>query len=397
MTQAPIAKAFVHEAEQLLMELLAIPGISCHELRVMEFLDAKLRQAGIGDSSIQFDQAHRHSPHGGDVGNLLCRLSGSRPGKRRLLLAHVDTVPICQATVPVRRGRWILSGNKRSGLGADDRTGAAAILAAALELVRQGLPHPPLTFLWTVQEEIGLAGARHVRLGLLGRPHMAFNFDGGAVDKITVGATGGYRMTIGVTGIAAHSGACPERGVNAITIAALAIAELQREGWLGRIEKQGRTGTSNIGVIHGGEATNVVAPLVVLRAEARSHERAFREEIVRAFQEAFGKAARSVGNAEGACGKVEFDGELDYEAFRLSDDDPSALAAESALRQLGSRPVRNISNGGLDANWLFARGIPTVSLGCGQVDGHTVSERVDRQEFHRACRLALRLALGDGP
>jgi len=41
---------------------------------------------------------------------------------------------------------------------------------------------------------------------------------------------------------------------------------------------------------------------------------------------------------------------------------------------------------------MTARGIPTVTLGCGQENGHTVSERLDLAEFRRACRIALRLA-----
>ena len=36
-----------------------------------------------------------------------------------------------------------------------------------------------------------------------------------------------------------------------------------------------------------------------------------------------------------------------------------------------------IANGGLDANWMSSRGIPTVSLGCGQENGHTTAERLD--------------------
>ena len=115
---------------------------------------------------------------------------------------------------------------------------------------------------------------------------------------------------------------------------------------------------------------------------------------MRAIQRAFRDAARKVRSSLGGCGKVSFDGRLDYEAFRLPDDDPSVLEAEAAVRELGGKPVRTISSGGLDANWLFARGIPAVTLGCGQVSPHTPSERLDRLEFHQACRIALRLATG---
>jgi tripeptide aminopeptidase len=268
-------------------------------------------------------------------------------------------------------------------------------LAAALEVIENGLPHPPLTFYWTVQEEIGLYGARYAKTSLLGKPRLAFNFDGGAAEKVTIGATGGYRMDIQVQGIAAHAGSAPEKGVSAITIASLAIAELHRDGWHGKIEKNGKTGTSNIGVIRGGEATNVVTPSVELRAEARSHDPAFRAKIIRAIEKAFLQAAKKVKNHERKTGSVEIAGRLDYEAFRLDADQPCVQAVESAIRSLGLVPSRAISNGGLDANWLSARGIPTVTLGCGQENAHTPAERLFLPEFHKACRIALCLATGN--
>jgi tripeptide aminopeptidase len=51
-----------------------------------------------------------------------------------------------------------------------------------------------------------------------------------------------------------------------------------------------------------------------------------------------------------------------------------------------------ISNGGLDANWLTARGLPTVTLGCGQRNIHMLTEQLDLNDFEDACRMALRLA-----
>jgi tripeptide aminopeptidase len=382
--------AFLKMADALVLDLLTIPGVSCREGQVMKFIERQLREAGAPADSLSVDPVHARC--GGEAGNLILRLPGTRPGKRRLLMAHTDTVPLCEGARPVRRGRCIVPADKTTALGADDRAGTAVLFSVAIEILRRGLPHPPLCFFWTVQEEIGLHGARHARLGLLGRPQMAFNFDGGSAEKVTIGATGGYRMEIHVRGRASHAGVVPEQGINAITIASLAIAQLHREGWLGRIEKGGREGTSNVGVIRGGNATNVVTPEVDLRAEARSHDPVFRGRIIRAIEQAFAKAARSVRNIEGQRGEVKIDGHLDYEAFRLADDEPCVLAAEEAVRSCGGKPVRAISNGGLDANWMSARGIPTVTFGCGQENVHTTSERLDLAEFRRACQVALHLA-----
>jgi tripeptide aminopeptidase len=388
--------AALKRAEKLLFELLAIPGVSGEEGPVLKFIARQLRDAGAAAKAIAFD-----SPPGKkkakteEVGNLVLQLPGTLPGPRRLLMAHVDTVPVCRGARPVRCGQFIVPADKTTGLGADDRAGTAVVLNAALTILREKLPHPPLTFLWTVQEEVGLCGSRNVKLSMLGRPRLAFNFDGGPADKLTFGATGGYRMDIRVYGLAAHAGVCPEKGVSAVTIAALAVARLHRDGWLGAINKADHLGTSNIGVINGGEATNVVAPLVELKAEARSHEPEFRARIIAAIEKAFRQAAGEVRNVEGVCGRVEIDGHLDYESFRLADNEPCLLAAEEAVRACGGYPLRAISNGGLDANWMSARGIPTVTLGCGQENVHTTAERLNLAEFRRACQIALRLATGE--
>jgi len=360
----------------------------------MDFIAKRLQEAGAPAAAIRRDQAHRRSPLGGQIGNLACKLPGTVRSGRRLLMAHVDTVPLCAGTVPLLRGNHIVSTDKGTALGADDRAGAAVVLATAVEILQRNLPHPPLTFFWTVQEELGLMGTRHARLGMLGKPRLAFNFDGGSPEKLTVGATGAYRLAIRVRGVASHAGCGPEEGVSAVAIASLAIAQLHREGWHGRIEKHDRSGTSNVGVIRGGEATNVVAPLVELRAEARSHDPAFRRRIVAAIERAFRQAARMVHNVEGVCGNVEIDTHPDYEAFKLPDDEPCVLAAEAAIRSTGGRPLRAVCDGGLDANWMTARGVPTVTLGCGQVNPHTTAERLNLPGFRRACRVAWRLAVG---
>ena len=184
-----------------------------------------------------------------------------------MLSAHLDTVPICVGCQPQRHGDLIRSANPNSGLGADDRAGVAVILNTAIEILQRGLPHPPLTFCWFVQEETGLHGSRCLTKSKLGKPAMAFNWDGGSPAKLTVGATGGYRMEIEIRGLASHAGNAPEWGVSAIAIASLAIADLHRGGWHGDVRKGRRRGTSNVGVIQGGDATNVVTDRVLVRAK----------------------------------------------------------------------------------------------------------------------------------
>lgn len=383
-----LARAF-----DLVMQMMAIPGKTGDENGVADFITTHLVAAGAPAPALIRDEAHHQTAIPGNTGNLILKLPGTRPGPRRLLSAHMDTVPICVGSRPVCEGRVVHAADPNTGLGADDRAGATAILMAALTILEQRLPHPPLTFCWFIQEEVGLQGAKFVDLATLGEPTLAFNWDGGAPEKLSVGATGAYRTQVIIEGIASHAGGAPEQGISAIAIAARAIADIDRNGWHGLVQKGEKKGTSNVGFIHGGEATNVVTDHVELRIEARSHDPRFRQEMQTAIENAFHQAVGEVKNVAGQTGKVIINSNLQYESFVLAADEPCVLAAEAATRAIGREPVRLVVNGGLDANWLTARGIPSVTMGCGQRDAHTVKETLNLDDFEDACRIALRLAL----
>ena len=382
----------LRRALDLVMQLMAIPGPSGQEDQVATFIRKQLRAAGAPAPAIKTDSANRRTLIAGDIGNLVFKLPGTVRGPRRFLSAHLDTVPICVGSRPKRKGGTIHSQDNDTGLGADNRAGCAVLLCAALEILERRLPHPPLTFCWFVQEEIGLQGARTATRSLWGRPKLAFNWDGGSPVKLTVGATGGYRLQIDIQGRASHAGGAPQKGVSAIAIAALAVADLHRSGWHGDVQQGGKQGTSNVGVIHGGAATNVVTDRTQVRAEARSHDPVFRKRILREIESAFRRAAKEVRSADGRCGQVRITSQLDYESFLLRPDEPCVKVAEAAIRAIGREPLHAVANGGVDANWITHHGIPSVSLGCGQKDQHTTRETLDVANFEDACRIGLCLA-----
>ena len=379
------------KAIELVTRMMAIPGKSGEEGRVVDSIKQGLRQVGIPDSAMQIDGANRKSPIGGEVGNLSVKLPGTKRGPRRLLMAHVDTVPLCVGSRPVRKGAFIHSAAD-TALGGDNRAGASVVLNTAFEILRNELPHPPLTLMWPIQEENGLVGVRNASLSKLGKPKLCFNWDGGAPNIAVIGATGDYNMVIEVAGIASHAGGHPELGVSAIAIAGLAIARLVEDGWHGLIVKGRHIGTSNVGVISGGDATNVVTPKLILEAEARSHDPKFRKRIVEEIRKAFAHAVKTVKSADGKTGNVNFMADLKYESFQLDVDEPCVQTALAAVDAVGMQPDTRICNGGLDANWLTARGFPTVTLGCGQQDAHTVDESLHVESYLQACRVALALA-----
>jgi len=66
--------------------------------------------------------------------------------------------------------------------------------------------------------------------------------------------------------------------------------------------------------------------------------------------------------------------------------------AQRSARALKLKPRLTYADGGLDANHLNARGIPTITLGAGQHSPHTVDEYINVREYVNGCRLTLALA-----
>jgi len=374
-----------------LMDLLAVEGLSGRETQVAVAVKKKLRAAGAKPGWMRFDDAHERIGDGYQVGNLIVTLPGTVKAPRRLLMGHMDTVPLCRGAVPVRRGGRIVSqGN--TGLGADNRTAVACLVTVLENLLTRGLDHPPLTFCFTVGEEVGLRGAHAVRRKDLSNPKLGFNIDGGDPADLWIGALGADRWEVDVHGVSAHAGVHPDHGISAALIAARAIEDAAARGYFGRIRVKGKKGTANVGVIEGGEATNQVTDHVFVKGESRSHDVRFKQRITDVWRAAFERQAKRSKNHKGVRGKVVFRSRTDYAPFLIDRRAPVIRETVAAGKQVGLKLRLRSAEGGLDANHLNRKGIPTVTMGAGQHGPHTVDEYVDVREYLDGCRLALRVA-----
>ncbi|QVL34466.1 M20/M25/M40 family metallo-hydrolase [Telmatocola sphagniphila] len=387
----------IEPAIDRLMRFLSVEGITGQEAAIAKEIQKALGEVGVPASAIRFDTANERIALPTQTGNLIVNLPGTFSAPRILFMTHMDTVPLCAGAEPVRKGNRIVPAGV-TALGGDNRTGCAVLVTLAAELIRRKLPHPPITLLFTVREESGLFGARNVDPKDLHEPVMAFNFDGRSAADVTIGAVGADRWEVEIFGKAAHAGVHPEMGISATMILSLAMADLFKNGWFGKIVKEGHEGTSNIGSVgdkHGrsaGEATNVVTDYILIRGESRSHDAKFVRSITAAYKAAFSLAVKEVRDHKGRTGKVKFTSRLDYLPFRIKENAPIVKHAMSAIRKLGREPNLKVTNGGLDANWMVKHGIPTITFGAGQNEIHTVNEWVDLSEFESGCRLAVALA-----
>ena len=275
-------------------------------------------------------------------------------------------------------------------------------MTLAETLLKHKLPHPPITLLFTVREESGLHGARELKPADLGGAAMCFNVDSKLAAELITGAVGQQNWEVEIHGKASHAGVAPEKGISATLVAATALVEAQRDGWFGKVVKPDGKGTSNPGIFGGkngkaaGDATNVVTDYVYIKGEARSADEKFAATIVDAYRDAFKKAGTMVKDAGGETAEVKFSAQPSYPPFKMADNEPALVHAKRAAESIGLKPTTIFSNGGLDANWLVRHGVPTVTIGAGQYEIHTVKEYVDLPEFANGCRLAVALATLDG-
>lgn len=390
-------------AEESLRDLLAllpIAGPPAQEGEVAAWIRARLAGMGIPAGQMRHDRAQEQSEYGGEVGNLIVHLPGRWSGPGLMFSTHMDTVPIavgCRPRLDAARGR-IVNDAPGTALGGDNRLGCAALLHLARGLLAQGGEHPPVVLVFFVQEEVGLVGSRGLEPALLGDPlpAMCVNLDGGPVDEFVTAVIGAERFTVDVTGIAAHAGAHPADGLSAAVLASRAIARLDAEGWHGRIEKAEGRGSANVGILRGGQGSNVVMPHLHILAEARSHSPAFRRRIIERWQEEFTRAAQEMSNQKGEKGEVAFGSGPTYEAFALDEREAVVVAALAAARRMGMA-ARLVSNdGGMDANRIVAHGIPALTVGVGQRNVHQPEEWIDLADFEQVCRLVVEMATKAG-
>jgi tripeptide aminopeptidase len=388
----------VRRAIERLMRFLSVEGVTGQEKAIGREVVTALLEVGVPRKAIRFDAAEERIPLPTETGNLIVTLPGTRRGQRHLFMTHLDTVPLAAGAKPVRQGNRIRPLGGLTALGGDNRTGVACLVTLIATLLEKQLPYPPLTFLFTVREESGLWGARHVDPTDLGRPVMGFNVDGSSAREITIGAVGAERWEAQVFGRASHAGVAPEKGISATVVASLALADVFRQGWFGKICKDGQEGTANVGIFGGasgtsaGDATNVVTAHVTVRGEARSHDSRFVRQITTAYREAFRSAARQVMDDRGRGARLVFQTRRDYYPFRLANSSPVVQQAQAAATRLGWQAILRVTNGGLDANWMVRHRIPTITFGAGQHNAHTTDEYVDLDQFEEGCRYALALA-----
>lgn len=259
--------------QSTLLELIAFDAPSGHEGAVADYTIQRLTRLGF---KVEKDVK----------GNVLGFLPGK--GDPLLLNAHLDRVPPGKGHIPIIHGDTVRS-DGTTNLGADDAVGVTVILEALETVVTEKGSHPPIVVAFTVQEEIGLWGAKalnvskyHVQKGIV--------YDNAFEEAGTVVSKGAAYVAfdVEIKGKAVHPGKNLADGINVVSVfqkVALPIGEID----------DGQT-RINIGTIVGGDARNKVPDTLKIQGEIRSFLQSGQlTERVKQAEAAFTQAAQAYG------------------------------------------------------------------------------------------------------
>jgi tripeptide aminopeptidase len=367
--------------KNLLLELVQIDSVSREERDVAQRIKAYCEELG---AEVFIDDAGEKV--GGNTGNVIARFPGTVPDAEPIMMsAHMDTVVPGRGVKPIVEGD-IIRTDGTTVLGGDDKSGCAVILETIRSLQEKSIPHAPIDAVFSICEEVGLLGAKHLDMSTV-RAKYGIVFDSDDPGFLFTKGPSADHFEIKIYGLESHAGVAPEQGISAIRIAAEAISRMK----LFRIDEET---TANIGVIHGGEATNIITNLVTLKGEARSLDDAKLDaqtrHIIKACEDA---AAKYEVTVEGVTTKARVEAHVtrEYHAMDVSDDSRVVRLVKEAAARMGLKVETLASGGGCDANIFNKRGIECANLGTGMRAIHTVKEWLDVKDMYASANMTLEI------
>lgn len=356
------------------LDYVRIDSESGHEKQLAQRLISDLTAIGC---EIYVDNSMDKT--GSDTGNVYATLPGNAPGEPIILCAHMDTVVPGNGVSPVVEGSVVRT-DGTTVLGADDKSGVTAIVEGMRTVVEQNIPHPTIQAVFTVCEEIGLFGSRHMEYDKLVGKRAAV-LDSSSPGVIVVGGPGQYKINATVIGRRAHAGGGPERGISAIQVLCEAISNMKQL----RIDRET---TANIGSIHSDYPTNVVAERATMKAECRSHSEEKLERQVEHMEDCLRKACEKYGAT------LELERTRTYTSYRHDKSEPFIQYVSAAMERAGLTPHLGTTGGGSDVNNMCRKGIAALMIGTGMHGVHSTEECIDMKDLARTALMVVELIRG---
>ncbi len=312
-----------------------------------------------------------------------------------LLMAHMDTVDevsgenvkpvisiLSAKESPTGQDDTIVRSDGTTLLGADDKAGVSAIMAAVEYLMNhyedENLKHGPIEVMFSPDEETG-HGMDKVPLNIL-KSECAYTVDGGSEGELEAECFNAWSCTVCFTGKACHTGDAKAGGmINAVTLAGNFAAELPREmtpetteGYEGFIAPMEISGTI--------ESARVDMLLRSFDVDEIEKEK----EIIKA-------AAKKVTEKFGGTFELGFRQQY-LNMKQKMDEHPEVVARlEKAYEAAGVKVVKKPIRGGTDGSRLTELGIPTPNIFTGGHEFHSRNEWLSLNQCAKAADVLINL------
>lgn len=352
---------------EMFVNLTKISSPSLKERGVGDFVKKQLQELGFDVIEDNCSKAI-----GGNCGNIIGVLKGN--GKKTLLFsAHMDTVLPCDKVTPIIED-GIIKSDGTTVLGGDDKSGIVSIIEGIRSIIDEKIELPDLVVVFSVAEEIGLLGAKNFEIEKY-QPDYSFVLDSSGKPGVVIVQTPySAKGRVKIIGKPAHAGIAPELGINALEVASHSITKIK----LGRIDEET---TSNIGVVAGGEAVNIVMPEVRMEYEARSFSENKLDTLLADTQKVFEEECNRFG------AQLIWSVEKGYAGYRIDKEEEILKKLKKVCENIEIEYKEQSTGGGSDSNIYNSKGYLTLTLGTGMSKVHTKEEYILIEDLVKTSQL----------
>lgn len=363
------------------IRLVEIPSPSGKEQARAAYIRAEMQKLGLTD--IRTD----------DISNVSGVRKGTGGGPAVVFAAHMDTVFPAGTDVKVKRDGDIL---RAPGVG-DDTSNLMATLEMFRALDRAGVKTKgDLIFLASVQEEVGLLGAKHWLETSGYKPDLFVAVDVSA-KQVWYGALRIDQFKFFYTSPGAHT--MESRGApspsKAVAKAITAVYEIPLPPAAPGLDSF-KLPVINVGMLGGGTVFNAIPREAWFTVDLRSLDSATQDRL----ETAVVSTARGAAEQEGVGFRMEKRMGTDYskalpQAERLHHPlVVTALAAANHFRKPGTPEIVPADVGSTDANIAISMGIPSVAVGAVlEYEPHRLEEYAEASSMMRGIKSLLTLAV----
>jgi tripeptide aminopeptidase len=362
------------------IELTEIPAPSKQETLRIAYM--KQAMARVGLTEIQQDE----------VGNVWGVYKGTGGGPELAFAAHMDTVFPMETKIKVRED----SERYHAPSIADD-TGSLVALLHAIDIMKQtGIrPKGDIVFVATVQEEIGLLGAKYWLEHRVKKPDLFVAVDS-RMGSVGYGALLIEQFKFIFEGPTLHTLASKGRPNAARGAARMILALNEME-----MPNEGPGGSpnlpvANVGTLGGGTVVNATPGKVFLTVDIRSHDMKAQQKLVEdvktigqraANEEKLGLKIEAVNVAHDYSKALPKEERLNHPLVQTT------LAVTDYLKLNGAAKAMAIDSGSDDHNIGVALGIPSIGIGAVVGSGaHSLEESADKNSILRGTKYMILLA-----